>query len=66
MKRIAHFHVSTGQSAKVYRDTEWNEYRVKFYDDNGQHMVNADYHTDDKADAQDTARMQLQAMKGQD
>lgn len=40
---------------KVYRDAEWNEWRVKFFI-NGIHQVNADYHTNDKADAQATAR----------
>ena len=66
MKRIAHFHVSTGQNAKVYRDTDWQEYRVKFYDEAGQHLTNADYHTDSKEDAESTARAQLQMMKQAD
>ena len=35
---------------RVYRDVEWNEYRVKHYV-NGQHLVEADYHTDDKEEA---------------
>lgn len=42
-------------AAKVYRDAEWQEYRVKFFR-NGKHQEGADYHTDDKADAQFTAR----------
>jgi len=66
LRRIAQFHVSTGQSAKVFKDTEWNEYRVKFYDEEGQHMTQADYHTDDKQDAEDTARHQLIQMKQTD
>lgn len=37
-------------SAKVYRDTDWDEYRVKFFK-NGIHQTKADYHTDDKSDA---------------
>lgn len=41
--------------AKVYRDAEWREYRVKFYRQ-GQYQADADYHTDDKSDAQFTAR----------
>ena len=41
-------------TAKVYRDSDWNEYRVKFFID-GVHQVDADYHTDDKADAISTA-----------
>ena len=44
-----------GLSAKVYRDSEWQEYRVKFFR-GGTYQVGADYHTDDKSDAQFTAR----------
>ena len=42
-------------TTKVYRDSEWREWRVKFFV-NGIHQVNADYHTSDKADAQGMAR----------
>lgn len=42
-----------GKSFKVMRDSEWNEYRVKFYC-NDSRLVEADYHTDDKEDAIDT------------
>lgn len=45
----------TNQAAKVYRDSEWNEYRVRFYQD-GHVQPAQDYHTDDKQDALDTAR----------
>lgn len=41
--------------AKVYKDSEWGEHRVKHFTD-GKHHVNADYHTDDKTDANDTAK----------
>lgn len=44
-----------GIKAIVYRDAEWNEYRVKFHRQ-GIYQENADYHTDDKSDAQHTAR----------
>lgn len=40
--------------AKVYRDAEWQEYRVRFYTD-GVQQRNADYHTTDKDDAIATA-----------
>ena len=43
------------RKAKIYRDAEWNEYRVKFYI-NGAYQENADFHTDSKRDAFDTAR----------
>jgi hypothetical protein len=48
--------LSKEKFAKVYRDTDWNEYRVKFFEC-GIHQVEADYHTDDKDDALDTARL---------
>lgn len=40
--------------AKVYRDAEWQEFRVTFHE-NGQHLAQADYHTDDAQDAHSTA-----------
>lgn len=40
--------------AVIYRDNDWNEYRVLQFV-NGEHVVNADYHTDDYEDAQSTA-----------
>lgn len=43
-----------GDHCKVYRDSEWNEYRVVFYRDSIK-QEGADYHTDDKADAISTA-----------
>lgn len=51
-----------GHKAKVYKDTEWDEHRVKFYDPNGNHLSKADYHTDDKEDAHDTAKAELKRM----
>lgn len=65
MKRIAFFHTSLGHTAKVFKDTQWGEYRVKFYDEEGQHMKDSDYHTDCPEDASDTARAVLAFMKGQ-
>jgi hypothetical protein len=44
-----------GHVAKVYKDQDFNEYRVKHYSPEGKHMPKADYHTDDKSDAMDTA-----------
>ena len=46
----------TGKAAKVYRDADWNEYRVKFYR-NGMYQEGADYHTDDRDDALGTAEV---------
>jgi len=44
----------SGYAANVYRDIEWDEFRVRFYDVHG-HLTESDYHTDDKEDALDTA-----------
>jgi hypothetical protein len=40
--------------AKLYRCNEWEEWVVKFYRE-GVYQTMADYHTDDKEDATDTA-----------
>ena len=52
-----------GHVAKVYKDRDWGEHRVKFYDPEGKHYKDADYHTDDKQDAHDTATGQLNRYK---
>lgn len=44
-----------GHSAKVYKDPEWGEHRVKFYAPDGAYQSKADYHTDDRHDAIGTA-----------
>jgi hypothetical protein len=48
-----------GHVAKVYKDVDYGEHRVKFFDPKGKHYKDADYHTDDKGDAHDTAKGQL-------
>ena len=48
------FNSDTGRGFTIYKDTEWGEYRVQFYADH-KHLLDADYHTDDKQDAYDTA-----------
>ena len=47
---------SKGHVAKVYKDKDWGEHRVKFYNAEGKHLPDADYHTDDVSDAHDTAK----------
>jgi len=42
------------KQAKIYRDSEWQEYIVEFYIDNNK-QENASSHTDDKEDAFSTA-----------
>jgi hypothetical protein len=44
-----------GHTAKVYKDQDWGEYRVKHYDPDGKYMEKADAHTDDRDDAIDSA-----------
>jgi hypothetical protein len=61
MKIIAKFlDTKTGAIAKVYRDPEWNEYVVKYFNHNGVHMDASDYHTNDKQDALNTAGCEFQ------
>lgn len=51
-------------AAKVYRDSEWNEYVVSFHK-NGKMDLKASYHTSDKADAVDTAKYHIVRMAKQ-
>ena len=48
-----------GHVAKVYKDKDYGEHRVKFFDPDGKHRADSDYHTDDVSDAHDTAKGQL-------
>ena len=52
-----------GHVAKVYKDKDWGEHRVRFYSPEGKHYPEADYHTDDKEDAHDTAKFALNRYK---
>ena len=45
-------------TAKIYWDSEVQECRVRFYK-NGRYLSEADYFTDDKEDAKDTAKAEL-------
>jgi len=45
-----------GHTAKVYKDQDWGEYRIKHYDPDGKYMPKADYHTDDREEATDHAQ----------
>ena len=53
MKRI-HIETLGDKTAKVYRDSDYDEFRVRLYI-NGVLNAAADYHTNDKADAVETA-----------
>jgi len=46
--------------AVVYRDSEWQEYRVKLIA-RGVHQKDSDYHTDDRDDAMMTAKSMARA-----
>lgn len=68
-KRLIHTETHTtglGQihTAKVYRDSEWNEWQVVFAKDRNT-AYKATYHTADKADAVDTAKYHIVRMSKQ-
>ena len=50
-------------TAKIYRDTEWEEFRVKFFRDNDYLGEDADYYCGDKEDAVQTAMHVLYNMQ---
>ena len=52
-----------GHVAKVYKDKDYGEHRVKFFSPEGKHYAEGDYHTDDLSDAHDTAKGQLNRYK---
>ena len=60
--RLVKVHTHGNKSAKVYKDNEYGEYRVKHYTD-GKHHSKADYHTDNKDDAHGTAHHWLHSHK---
>ena len=60
--RLMKTHTDGNKTAKVYKDADWGEYRVKHYVD-GKHQTNADYHTDDVSDANSTAGSFLRSQR---
>lgn len=48
--------IDSVNDAMIYRDNEFNEFRVLLFT-NGEYVPGADYHTDDKKDARDTAML---------
>jgi hypothetical protein len=46
--------VPTGRKISIFRNSDWGEWVVRFYID-GIHQAQADYHTDVRVDAYDTA-----------
>lgn len=64
VRKVAEY--SAGRhKATTHRDTDWGEYRVKFHTD-GKHLPDADYHTDDKTDATETAKSQIDKLHAKD
>jgi ribosomal protein S27AE len=59
--KIVRIYDKGNHQARVYKDTDFGEHRVKFYH-KGDHLKNADYHTDDASDAHATAQAQLKTM----
>jgi len=45
-EHLRRYTADDSDQAKVYKDTEWGEYRFKFYKD-GKHLAKADHHTND-------------------
>jgi hypothetical protein len=63
MKLISTINKSIGFQAKVYFNNDYNEYVVKYYDENKKILSdNTFYFTDDKNDAIDTAYKELEYM----
>lgn len=54
LRKIHHTDAVDSRHATVHRDAEFDEFRVKFHKD-GKHLKAADYHTNDKTDAINTA-----------
>jgi hypothetical protein len=48
--------------ARIFFESEWEEYQVFFYNPDGDYVLNADFYTDDKQDAIDTAKMVLETL----
>lgn len=60
--RLVKTHTDGNKTAKVYKDADFGEYRVKHYVD-GKHQTKADYHTDDVSDANSTAGSFLRSQR---
>jgi hypothetical protein len=52
----------SGCKAKVYWNSEYREFVVRFYSHRGEHLDASDYYTDDREDAIGTATVQLETL----
>lgn len=50
--------VNGNRRAITYKDVEWSEFRVRFFE-SGAYLAGADYHTDDMSDAIYTAAREI-------
>lgn len=63
MKLISTINKAIGFQAKVYYNSDYNEYVVKYYDENKRIMSESTfYFTDDKDDAINTAYKEIEFM----
>ena len=63
MRIISTINKSIGFQAKVYYNSDYNEYVVKYYDENKRIMSESTfYYTDDKDDAINTAYKEIEFM----
>lgn len=63
MKLISTINKAIGFQAKVYYNADYNEFIVKYYDENKKKMPESTfYYTDDKEDAINTAHKEIQFM----
>jgi hypothetical protein len=56
LRLLATYTAANGKAAKVYRNVEWDEYIVRWFNHAGVHMDASDHHTPDKQDALSTAQ----------
>jgi len=57
MKKLQGYTGADGRKAVVYKDTEWNDHIVKYFDKDGVRNPHADsHHYEDKEDAHNTAK----------
>lgn len=63
MKLISTINKAIGFQAKVYYNEDYNEFIVKYFDENKKKMPESTfYYTDDKEDAINTAHKEIQFM----
>ena len=62
LKKIFETEVIGGQQYRVYRDSVWNEFKIRFYE-NGKLMPSHDDFTPNKEDALETAKYLISLVK---